>query len=245
MHSLCGVESEEMDINIKRKKRLIWILFICLVISSIVLVVLMNLGVLGTNIVIRPSAFMHEENAEQLSFDDYQQMNEDFRFIIIFKDRSLPVVQSSDNEDYVRRSISKRKDSMGTPMIDMNSVGSYNQIIYSHSSSNNNYMLTEFKNKEWIKENQVFIVEYAGSKETYQMISYYKVDWDVEPDFSMLETMFLTPEDLTAHLQTQAEKSLINFGEYQYAGEQEFITLVTCDMTKENGRYIVVAVKLE
>ena len=173
----------------------------------------------------------------------YQNINKDLRMIILFTDRELPVVQSKDNEDYVRISFFKTKDSLGTIMIDYtSSIEADNVIIHGHSSIHNNYMFTPFKNKDFIKANQIFYIDFGSGAIEYQIISYYPINWDDDPDYSMLQPEFRNIDVLNEYIGEAIAKSTIDF-RYEHENKiEQIITFITCDTRYENARFIVIAV---
>ena len=177
------------------------------------------------------------------NFSEFKDINTDFRLIIHFSDRSIPVVQSKNNKEYERINIFGEADSMGTAMLDYkSSENSYNRIIHGHSSTRNELIFTPFKSLGWIKENATFEVEYESLTITYQIISFYQIDWNVDQDYDMLNRDIKNEIELIRHIEQQEKRSDIKFAEYPKENLDHLLTILTCDARYTNARYVLVAI---
>ena len=184
-----------------------------------------------------------EISEDKMVLKDYQKINKDVHIIISFTDRKLPVVQSKDNEDYVHKNYKKEYDKYGTPMIDYTSSASAdNIIINAHSSSKSDVMFTPFKNKDYILANKTYNVETVDGNKTVQLVSYFLVDLSADDaDLSWLQTNWRNSSEMSRYIDSVITKSEIDFN-INISEVEQIVTLVTCDLSKDNARFILVGV---
>ena len=191
----------------------------------------------------QPIFFANWESRKDLKFYDYFEMNEDTTFVLHFRDRSIPVVQSKDNIDYVRKNLLKKEDAMGTAMIDYQATWQ-NTIIHGHSSTSNNDMFTPLKDENYIIENEIFEIEDREGIRRLQIISYLYVDIEKDEDYYFLETSWRNTIEFSKHIQNIISLSKVSFiNDIQKI--KRIFTLVTCDATNNRYRYVVIAVPIE
>ena len=182
-------------------------------------------------------------NSDKKTLADYQAINEDIMLVLRFSDREIPVVQSRDNQDYVRMNIWKEKDMMGSAMIDYQ-ASDENVIIHAHSSTRNNEMFTPFKNHDYVIENTEFEIENKQGHERYQIISYMRLDIEREEDLFFLETTWRNSEEMNRHIKSMVRLSMLAFPlSIEYVSK--LVTLVTCDANQDHYRYVIIATPLE
>jgi len=235
-----------------KKKNIIIILSILVLISGVLLFYAISNANIEEKIITRANEFLLVYEKEfEYDFDYYQELNKDFRFILKLSDRELPVVQSADNEDYVRRNIWKEYDTMGSIMIDYSSsVDLKNIIIHGHSSTRNDFMFTLIKNKEYLFKNKMFTIETEEFIVNYQIISFYKTDFEKDGYYDMYLTEYRSDEDFKSYLEDAESLSMYDFGfDKEITGNETLITLITCNMSEikdnELARYILIAVEVD
>ena len=183
------------------------------------------------------------EDTEQ-AFQNIKTKNQDFVRLLNFTDRSLPVVQSKDNKEYLSRDPDGEYDRMGTlfQAAEVNAA-SRNIVIYGHSSSRNNARLTPLKDKKYIQANLMFTVTQDDQQQAYQIIAYFNVDLE-HLDIAFYQTDWRNDSDFRQYLQQAQDRSLLPGTPDITADSEECLTLVTCDLRHKSHRWIVVAVPL-
>ena len=219
---------------------MIWktVLFLLLCLFYIVIIFQSNYDV---NV---DSDFAYSQKEAKGNLLEYQKINEETQLVLYFSDRVIPVVQSKDNQDYVRMNLLKEEDSMGTAMIDYKAVNSENLIIHAHSSDKNNDMFTPFKDREYLILNERFFVEDVNGTYEWQMVSYLYLDIENSEDYFFLETSWRNQIELKRHIQQLMDQSLITFVE-ELENISNMMTLVTCDVTNNQYRHVVIAIPIE
>ena len=189
------------------------------------------------------SEFINSVDGSVLSLDDYKEINGDVVAMIELSDRHIPIVQSQDNEDYLRKNIWKKTDSMGSLFIQNDSsIEASNIIVYGHSSSSNDYMFTPFSNKSYVLENSTFIFE-SDREYVVTIVAYFKIDLSTEEDLSIFQSNFRNSSELEKHVLKMMERSSVKI-EYDWEEVEQIITLVTCNVqtANEDDRYILIGV---
>jgi|GEM_PF-6070042 len=219
---------------------MIWktVLFLLLCLFYIVIIFQSNYDV---NV---DSDFSYSQKETKGNLLEYQKINEETQLVLYFSDRVIPVVQSKDNRDYVRMNLLKEEDSMGTAMIDYKAANSENLIIHAHSSDKNNDMFTPFKDREYLILNERFFVEDVNGTHEWQMVSYLYLDIENSEDYFFLETSWRNQIELKRHIQQLMDQSLITFVE-ELENISNMMTLVTCDVTNNQYRHVVIAIPIE
>lgn len=189
------------------------------------------------------------KNDFTMTLTDWQKMNSDVVYLLEFQNGEetnlIPVVyKESDPEFYFRKALDLSYSSMGTAFVDCHSsLDSLNLIINAHSSKEKESHFTFFK--KYVDQtyfNQHTEFKLVSSEETYlcTVLSF------SEYDLSQPETEFIW------YLKPKNKKDLLNLLEftkpYQIHQNQvnfdfdRIITLVTCNMDKEDSRYVLQAV---
>ena len=187
--------------------------------------------------------YYQKADIEQKTLAEFQDINGDVQFLLRFSDRVIPVVQSKDNQDYVRKNIWNEQDVMGSAMIDYQSTKE-NIIIHAHSSIRNNEMFTPFKYHDYVVENIEFEIEDLHGVEKYQMISYMRLNTEIDEDLFFLETAWRNSEELSRHVENMMRRSILVLP-LALTNISKLVTLVTCDATQDYFRYVIIAVPRE
>lgn len=189
------------------------------------------------------------KNDFTITLSDWQKMNNDVVYLLEFQNgeetTSIPVVyKESDPEFYFRKALDLSYSSMGTAFVDRHSsLDSLNLIINAHSSKEKDSHFTFLKNyvdQAYFNQHSEF--KLISSDETYlcTVLSF------SEYDLSQPETEYIW------YLKPKNKKDLLNLLKltkpYQIHQNQvdfnfdRIITLVTCNMDKENSRYVLQAI---
>lgn len=177
-----------------------------------------------------------------------KEMNGDFVGYISFDSGiiSLPVVQSGDNDFYLRKSFDKSYNEQGIPFMDYNcSLESDNITIYGHNVYyDNSAMFTPisfFVNQEKLNGNEIFKFYLESEIRRYQITDVYYLDIsDEENIHNYLKTDFNNEEEFEEWYEYAHSRNLIHSTEEIQWGSK-MITLQTCKRNDANIRILVLA----
>lgn len=165
---------------------------------------------------------------------------------------SYPILQSIDNDYYMRRNYKKRISRNGSLFLDKDynwNKPSSNLLIYGHNNRGTNEMFVEllnYKNESFYKEHPV--IRFTTEKEDaiYEIISvflsrvYYKRETDVFRYYYFIDAK--NESEFNYYVNEAKKASLYNIEETANYGDQ-LITLSTCEYSQEDGRFVVVGRK--
>ena len=219
----------------------------------IVIFVLLLINLTGVVFLVYGETFLiPKSNFTEIKFNDIEkhniekikQINTDVTRMIHFNDRSLVVVQSQDNKEYLSIDIEKDKDKMGT-LFQTKEINeeSLNIVIYGHSSSKNNTRLTPLKNTRYVKANSLFTVTDKQQDTKYQIIAYLNVDLD-NLHLPFYRANWRTKSEFIDYLKKANKESIIEFSIENLEEVEKCLTLVTCDLRKKSQRWIVIAIPI-
>lgn len=199
-------------------------------------------------------AFDYNDKTKNKSLEDWKKINEDVVAVLdcstyengdVISNRVFPVVYNK-NKDYLNHDVYNDKDIFGTPFIDT-SPDAKNIVIYAHSSyEKEELMFTWIRNHalsstKTFKE-PVFYYETENGKNTYQIIGTADIDLRNDPWLSWTGEKF----DATLPRYLKENCSSIFYPLEKIDEDKDaFITLVTCNMSKPNSRYVMIAKKID
>ena len=163
-----------------------------------------------------------------------------------------PVMQTvSDEEYYLHRNFNKLSSDEGLPFIDARcdiTRPSANIIIYGHNMKNGDMFadLLKYDSQSFYEDHKTISFDTIFSEGTYQIISVFRTDVskDSTEDFRFYEFVNNTSSyPLSRYL---SEIRTYSIYPIQFDAEKvtELITLSTCEYTKKDGRFVVIAAKL-
>lgn len=187
--------------------------------------------------------------------DLYQENSDLVGWITIDKTCiDYPVMQTKDNPTfYIHRDWDKKDSVTGLPLIDARcTLESENIIIYSHNMKNGTMFgsLKKYKDKTYYKENKTIKFDTIYEEAEYQIIGVLlaKVYYDEEPskdEFVYYNYIELdSKKEFNKYINNVKKLSLYDTGNMAKYGDK-LITLCTCDYYTENGRFLVVAKKIQ
>ncbi len=159
----------------------------------------------------------------------------------------VQVVQSEDNNYYLRRDFYKKSSRYGCPYLDFKNDPKYlndNTVIYGHHMTDGLMFsnLDKYKTLEGYKESPV--IEYNTLYETYyfKIFAAFVTNSDVKDDdnymFNIMVTDFGTDEKFTSFVEEAKKRSIINTG-ISVQPDDKLITLVTCTYDFDDARLII------
>lgn len=186
---------------------------------------------------------------------EWQEINNDVVFLLKFQDadilHSIPVVYTDDGDYYMKHNVYGNYDTMGAVFMeeqDSPIEASNNYLINGHSSKTKNWSFTFFKNfvrKSYFDANSEFILEDEFEAHQYKIISFAEYDIDQEEVYLDWYNNVIQDYDHLKEIMTNSEPYIINrIDGFTYHGQQ-LLTLITCNMDKENSRYVLTAIEIE
>ena len=182
-----------------------------------------------------------EEIKKDLNY--YIEINDDIEYIIEVSDMLLPVTNSG-NEKYFRKNIYNENDSMGTLFIDEIS-GVDNMIIQGHSSTINDYVFTQlnkFLENDYFVENPTFKIESSKGIIEYNIIGIKSLSLDTDNKW-WYQGEYANLGDKEDMINDFINNST-NSREIEYNINDQLVTLVTCNTSISNGRYVIIASRI-
>ena len=191
---------------------------------------------------------------EQDTLRDYQSINEEVEYLIEFRNEDgimqMPILSSSEPEYYMRHNVYKEYDSMGALFIDETQCpddGSNNLIVFGHSSETKDWNFTflrKYAYKEYYDRfNTLTLYADTGSRQ-YQIVSFARYDLEDEDVYlGWHNNLFASNQDAGDMFSETIPYLLQKTEGIVYTG-QKMLTLVTCDMSAENARFVLTALEV-
>ncbi len=154
---------------------------------------------------------------------------------------NYPVVQSEDNDYYLRRGLDGKHLYSGTLFADYRSAGDFsgkNTLIYGHNMKNAEMFgsLINYENQEYFnKYPRMYLLTPSGN---------YKIELVAgikEPSTSELYDALVNRDEAGRYIKEALSSSMFESG-YTYSESDRFITLSTCSYDYADARFIVVGV---
>jgi len=154
---------------------------------------------------------------------------------------NYPVVQTSNNDDYISTAFDGTKNQAGWIFADYrNNMKDFdrNTIIYGHSRLNKTMFgtLLNVMNKSWHTNKYNHVIKFSTPYENtmWQIFSVYKI----EPESYYLTTTFNNDSEYLTFLNTLKSRSIYNFNA-EINQSDKIITLSTCSDAAGTGRVVL------
>ena len=166
---------------------------------------------------------------------------------------NYPVMQSKDNPNfYLKHGFDKKYTDYGCPYVQENcdlEQLSDNIIIYGHNMNDGSMFsgLTKFKNENFWKAHKTITFDTLTEHHTYEIISVFKTVAYSDSSDSFKYYHFVnaeTPDDFSAYINKCNDLSLYDTDVPAEYGDK-LITLSTCEYSRNNGRLVVVAKRVD
>lgn len=188
-------------------------------------------------------------NEDDFSLSDWQASNDDIVFLLKFQKEEkaylIPVVYTEDDpEFYFRKALDLNYSSMGSAFIDRySSLESYNLIINAHSSKEKDTQFTFLKNyidEDYFYQNLNF--KLISNQGIYLCTVYSFSEYDLN-DADVYPIWYFNPKNKKDLFKLLALTEPYQIHQNPISSDFErIITLVTCNMNKENSRYVLQAI---
>lgn len=161
---------------------------------------------------------------------------------------NYPVMQTPHDPDYyLKKNFDRECSDYGVPYIEEAcAVGiSNNIVIYGHHMNDGSMFaeLVNYYNKDYRDKHPMIQFDTISGFGTYEVIAAFKFDTNNET-FRYNEYVTMDEEDFKEFMSEVHKRQAYNTGVDAEYGDQ-LLTLSTCEYTYKNGRFVVVAKKVE
>lgn len=186
-----------------------------------------------------------EEQARfQVNFDELLKINPDTIGWIRFDPEpsviSYPIVQGSNNSEYLKKTFSSNENTLGAIFLNVDNSPAFtdkNSIIYGHRMKDGSMFrhLQDYEDQSFWEANPYFYIYTPdGSEMKYHIYSV----GEVEDTSDTYLTVFGTEEEYQAFLNMTKEVALYDTG-VEVTTNDTIVTLSTCTSASDNHRFVV------
>lgn len=165
---------------------------------------------------------------------------------------NYPVMQSKDSEYYLTHNFNQEYDRNGSIFMDPACdvlKPSTNLILYGHHMRSGNMFgdLDKYESREYMEEHATIEFDTLYEKGTWKVMYVFrdKLRQDTEITFKYYQFIEAnSAEEFASNMNAMAQMSFYDTGVKASYGDQ-LLTLSTCDSREEDGRFVVVAKRVE
>lgn len=196
-----------------------------------------------------------EVNERMLQIQDLKKENNEIIGWIEIQNTNInfPVLQGTDNEYYMKHTYKKEYSNDGSIFLDKDynwNLPSSNLLLYGHNNKNGNMFqdLLKYKEENYYKEHPNIRFTTLDDDSEYEIISvflshvYYKEEKNVFRYYYFINAE--NEEEYNYYVEESKKASLYETGKTAKYGEQ-LLTLSTCEYSQEDGRFVIVAKKMQ
>lgn len=160
---------------------------------------------------------------------------------------NYPVMQSKDNPDYyLNHSFEKEYSRFGVPYLDSDCVigQSNNLIVYGHHMKDGSMFadLVKYSDPEFWHKHQYIEFNTIGTKGRYEAVAAFAYDTNNE-EFNYTYFTDMNEIEFAEYVCAVGRRSVYGTEVAEYG--DELLTLSTCEYTHVNGRFVVLAKRVE
>ncbi len=163
-----------------------------------------------------------------------------------------PVMQTYDNEYYLNHNTNQEKDSNGALFLDKDCdvlAPSTNLIIYGHHMKSGRMFgnLDDYSSESYYKDHSIIQFDTIYEKGTYEVMYVFRSKVYSEAEVVFKYYQFIdcySEQEFNSYMEEMAAMSLYDTGVTAEYGDR-LLTLSTCDNSVEDGRFVVVAKRIE
>lgn len=163
-----------------------------------------------------------------------------------------PVMQSSNEDYYLDHNYNQEKDKNGSIFMDAKCdamAPSTNLIIYGHNMRSGKMFgtLSRYEDEEYYKKHKRIIFDTIYQEGKYEVMYAFRSRLYEETEIVFKYYQFIdaySEEEFNSNMKEMAAISLYDTGVTASYGDQ-LLTLSTCDNNEKNGRFVVVAKRIE
>ena len=208
-----------------------------------------------SNVVVEEEQITETKTEKMLELEELKKENEEIIGWLEIEDTKInyPVVQTTDNDFYLTHNYKKEKSSAGSLFLDKDfdlENGSSNYLIYGHRSTRGLMFedLMKYAKKDFYKEHTK--IKFTTEKEDaiYEILAvfysrvYYKNEKNVFRYYFFVNAE--TEKEFNDYVTNAKKASIYDTGVTAEYGDQ-LLTLSTCEYSQEDGRFAIVAKKIE
>ena len=190
-----------------------------------------------------PETSEDDEKEFIIDWENLKNTNDDVIGWIRVLDTNInyPVVQSNDNDFYLRRNIEGDYSELGSIFMDYRNscdLTSLNTFIYGHFEYYGDQMFTHlvnYKNQEFAESHQ--IIHYYTPEKNYELIVFSVHEDDTEGDSYIFD--FAAKSDFENYYNEVKSKSVVELDVDDFQDETKVVTLYTCVLGKSTKRLYV------
>lgn len=201
-----------------------------------------------------PDSQLPAKDERMLKLEELQKANSEIIAWIEIANTKInfPVLQASDNNFYLYHDYTKKKSKSGAIFLDKDYVWSppsSNLLIYGHNMNNGTMFedLLKYKNKEFYNNHPIIKFTTTSENSLYEIISVFKSKVYYKSDNVFKYYRFINAEtesEYNDYITNIKKLSLYDTGKTAVYGEQ-LMTLSTCSYHTKDGRFVVVAKKID
>lgn len=213
-----------------------------------------NEDILG-KIVIDETQITEERTERILQLEELQKENKEIIGWLEIEGTNInyPILQTTNNDFYLTHNYKKKKAPYGSLFLDKDFDlinGSSNYLIYGHRNKQGLMFedLLKYSNEDFYKEHTKIRFTTLKDDSTYEILSvfysrvYYKSEQNVFRYYYFVNAD--NEEQYNEYINESKKVSIYDTGVNANYGEQ-LLTLSTCEYSQEDGRFVVVAKKVE
>jgi len=163
-----------------------------------------------------------------------------------------PVMQTVNNEYYLKHNFEQKEDANGCIFMDANCdviLGNDNWIIYGHHMKSGKMFgsLVKYANQDFYEKHKYIEFDTIYEKGTYEVMYVFRSRIFSSDEITFKYYQFIdanSETEFNSAMEEMAEMSLYDTGVTAHYGDQ-LLTLSTCDYQETNGRFAVVARKID
>ncbi len=163
-----------------------------------------------------------------------------------------PVMQTSNNEYYLTHNFNQEKDNNGSIFMDKDCVAyprSQNLILYGHHMKSGKMFgdLEKYAKESYYQKHSIIRFDTIYEKGVYQVMYVFRARVLKENEIAFKYYQFIeanSGEEFNSYMNEMAEMSLYDTGVTAEYGD-ELLTLSTCDHSQTDGRFVVVAKRIQ
>ena len=163
-----------------------------------------------------------------------------------------PVMQTSNNEYYLDHNFNQEKDNNGSIFMDTECVAyprSQNLILYGHHMRSGKMFgdLEKYAKESYYKNHSIIQFDTIYEKGVYQVMYVFRAKVLKENEIAFKYYQFIdagSAEEFDSYMNEMAQMSLYDTGVTAEYGD-ELLTLSTCDHSQTDGRFAVVAKRIQ
>lgn len=163
-----------------------------------------------------------------------------------------PVMQTTDNEYYLKHNFNQENDANGCIFMDYNCdviLGNDNWILYGHHMKNGKMfaILQSYANQDYYEKHKTIQFDTIYEKGTYEVMYAFRSHIYNADEIAFKYYQFIdaySSEEFDSNMEEMEKLNLIDTGVTAQYGDK-LLTLSTCDYQETNGRFVVVAKKID